>query len=204
MPYKKKRKYKKKKIKSEKICSGFVPESCEVEVVPENEQRFVKIASAKKKMVDENNLNCGKAGRKFKFGSPKELKRKIDEYFENCGHKKLKDVDGDPVYKNAADLEAGLVMTVFVPSTICGLSAHLGFASRQSIWDYSQLDNELAYIVKSACLRIEEEAERLAASGVGQAGNIFRLKNIGGWRDKSEVELSKAPELHFDREDIDL
>jgi len=69
--------------------------------------------------------------------------------------------------------------------TIPGLAYHLGFASRQSIYDYKE--NELfSYSIKRATLKIESVyAKKLYGQNV--TGIIFALKNMG-WKDKTELE----------------
>lgn len=69
--------------------------------------------------------------------------------------------------------------------TIPGLAYHLGFASRQSIYDYKE--NELfSYSIKRAILKIESVyAKKL--SGQNVTGVIFALKNMG-WKDSTQHE----------------
>ena len=176
MTYKKKRKYKKKKIKSEKICSGFVPEVYTTEIVSDDEA----VAS----------LVCGML--------PSEMSDKIKDYFKTCGHKKMEDIDGVKMKDGFGNQRYELV-----PPTICGLALALGFATKQEMWEYMSQDGQLNRLVKRAHLMVEEFSERMITAGRGMAGNVFKLKNLG-WKDKFEVELSKAPELHFDKEDINL
>jgi hypothetical protein len=73
--------------------------------------------------------------------------------------------------------------------TIPGLAYHLGFESRQSIYDYKE--NEIfSYSIKRAVLKIESiYAAKL--SGQNVTGIIFALKNMG-WKDKTETEHSGA------------
>lgn len=98
------------------------------------------------------------------FKTAKELQEKIDEYIELC----------------TSDIEN------IKPLTYTGLAYHLGFASRQSIWEYSKRKDELALPVKRAMLRIEQSYEE-ALHGNSPTGSIFALKNRG-WRDKQELE----------------
>lgn len=71
--------------------------------------------------------------------------------------------------------------------TVTGLALHLGFDSRQSMYDY-QKNPEFSYIINKALLRIENQYEE-NLSGNNVAGSIFVLKNMG-WKDKTETELS--------------
>lgn len=71
--------------------------------------------------------------------------------------------------------------------TIPGLAYHLGFESRQSIYDYKEREL-FSYSIKRAILKIESVyAKKLAGQNV--TGIIFALKNMG-WKDKTETEHS--------------
>ena len=72
------------------------------------------------------------------------------------------------------------------PPMMTRLALHLGFASRQSLYDYGSKD-EFAYTIKRAVTFIEMEAELSLIKG-GGAAEIFRLKNFG-WTDKQELEV---------------
>jgi len=72
-----------------------------------------------------------------------------------------------------------------VPLTITGLTLALGFASRQSIYDYMK-DPEYRNAMGRAYLRIEHGYELQLAGGRGDGGVVFALKNFG-WSDKQEV-----------------
>lgn len=73
------------------------------------------------------------------------------------------------------------------PPTITGLALHLGFESRQSIYDYEK-NGDFSYIIKNARLRVEKGYE-LALHGDKPTGSIFALKNMG-WTDKTQTELT--------------
>ena len=63
----------------------------------------------------------------------------------------------------------------------------LGFASKQSLYDYEK-DERFSYPIKRALTMIECELEkRLENQSV--SGIIFALKNMG-WTDKTQTELS--------------
>jgi hypothetical protein len=104
-------------------------------------------------------------GNKLKYKNAKELQEKIDAYINLC-----EDVDNPK------------------PLTYTGLAYHLGFASRQSIWEYSKRTDELSLPIKRAMLRIEQSYEESLRSN-NSTGSIFALKNRG-WRDKQEHEHS--------------
>lgn len=100
-----------------------------------------------------------------KYKSAKSLQKAIDKYISIC------EDNANPK-----------------PMTYTGLAYHLGFASRQSIWEYSKRKDELSLPIKRAMLRIEQCYEE-SLHGNSPAGSIFALKNRG-WRDKTEVEHS--------------
>ena len=91
------------------------------------------------------------------------IKAKIDAYFDECEESEQR-----PTY--------------------CGLAYHLGYASRQSIWENANSDSNISLPLKRAMLRIESIYERMLGSN-SCTGAIFALKNRG-WTDKQEVEHS--------------
>ena len=105
----------------------------------------------------------GKPWEPIKYDTPGELSDKIEEYFDSIN--KEWDI------------------------TITGLALFLGFASRQSFYDYEQKDG-YAYTIKKARMRIENSYEK-SLRRLGRSGDIFALKNFG-WCDKREVELNST------------
>ncbi len=76
--------------------------------------------------------------------------------------------------------------SVVVPFiSITGLALHLGFASRQSMYDYENKP-EFAYIIKRARTLIESEYEFMLQTG-NTTGAIFALKQFQ-WSDKVEQD----------------
>ncbi len=72
------------------------------------------------------------------------------------------------------------------PIGLANLALHLGFASRQSLYDYEK-KSEYSYLIKRAILAVEAYHEGRLISGEGSiAGTIFVLKNMG-WSDKPEL-----------------
>lgn len=98
-------------------------------------------------------------GRPLKYKTKEELEGKIEEYFaKNKEH-----------------------------PTLTGLAYHLGFESRQSIYDYEER-GEFSYTIKRARLFIESHYElRLYHSS--PTGAIFALKNFG-WKDSIEHDVT--------------
>lgn len=98
-------------------------------------------------------------GRPRIIETPEEMEEQVDAYFDFVKAKKE-------------------------PATITGLALYLGFASRQSFYDYEQKP-EFSYTIKRARSRIEECYEK-ALHSRNPIGAIFALKNFG-WTDKTEV-----------------
>lgn len=95
-------------------------------------------------------------------------------------------------YTNPGDLEAA-IQEYFaddtVKPTITGLAYHLGFESRQSLYDYEN-KGEFSYMIKRARLKVEMGYET-DLRGNNAAGPIFALKNMG-WKDNARTELTGA------------
>jgi hypothetical protein len=92
------------------------------------------------------------------YDTPAELARGVVEYFEACHS------DGQPL-------------------TITGLTIWLGFASRQSFYDYEkEVAQGFSYIAKTARLLIENSYETKLDNAYC-TGAIFALKNMG-WTDQ--------------------
>lgn len=101
-------------------------------------------------------------GRPPLYDDPEEMKKKINEYFEEYDGVKKK-------------------------PTISGLAYYLGFESRQSMYDYCK-NEKFSYIIKRLRLKLESYYEE-KVQGTCPTGPIFVLKNMG-WHDKQEVEHS--------------
>jgi hypothetical protein len=96
------------------------------------------------------------------YDSPDELLKQIEQYFIDCLEAKER-------------------------PTVTGLALFLGFASKQSLYDYEK-DDRFSYPIKRALTMIECELEkRLENQSV--SGIIFALKNMG-WTDKVQTEHS--------------
>ena len=116
----------------------------------------------------------GKPWEPRKYKTPEELSDKIDEYFKT-------------------------EVTVETDITITGLVLFLGFASRQSFYDYEKKKG-YEYIIKKSRSRIENSYEKSLRKD-GRSGDIFALKNFG-WRDKQEHELSGGLNIKVEVEDV--
>jgi len=116
-----------------------------------------------------------KTGRPPKYKTIKELQEKIDGYFE--------------LIKNEEKAHP----------TLTGLALHLGFESRQSMYDYEK--NEMfSYTIKRARTFIENVYENHLLKPGCATGAIFALKNFD-WTDKQEFEHSGGVKII--RDDIE-
>ena len=116
------------------------------------------------------------AGRPAKFNDIDELEKLIESYFEIKQPLLIgEDKTGKPIYN-------------LNPPTLTGLALHLGFESRQSIYDYEKRNDGFSYTIKKARLRCENYVEDALLSGtIHPAGAIFVLKNYG-WKDTLSVD----------------
>ena len=112
-----------------------------------------------------------KTGRPLKYKTPKELEDAIYDY----------------ISKLRPDQ----------PPTISGLALHLGFDSRQSIYDYKEKP-EFTYIIKRAILFMESYAEEQLLRGTSATGAIFWLKNHK-WTDKVVNDVNITGYSLFDK-----
>jgi hypothetical protein len=112
-------------------------------------------------------------GRPRHYETPEELQTAVDGYFTHISEKKE-------------------------PATVTGLALHIGFESRQSIYDYEE-DGQFSYIIKNARLRVECEYEKRLSTAQSPTGAIFALKNMG-WKDKTEQEIHGAMPVVWNEE----
>ena len=132
------------------------------------------------------------------FDNIEDLQSKIDEFFAQCGTEPWLDDNGKIITNSK-----GTPLFKIKPPTLTGLALHLGFESRQSIYDYEKRNDDFSYAIKRARLACENFAERGILSGeVFAAAGIFVLKNYG-WSDKQEVELSGSSVINVTVEGIE-
>lgn len=115
---------------------------------------------------------CKTSGKPPIFKSEAQLKRKINQYFNEHA----------PFEKENEETKETYIVNPS-PITITGLALYLGFASRQSLFDYEK-HQEYSYIIKRARLAIESCYEEKLTSK-NPTGSIFALKNMG-WYDRHE------------------
>lgn len=80
----------------------------------------------------------------------------------------------------------------FQPPTITGLTLHLGFCDKSTLYDYSK-NKVFTHYIKGAITRIEQYHEETTAQGDKCTGNIFILKNMG-WHDTVKQDVTTGGE----------
>lgn len=120
-----------------------------------------------------NIFAIGNSGKPKKYETPEDITKAIDSYFTY--------IQGEPTIDKESKLKWDRVPE---SPTVTGLALHIGFASRQSIYDYIK-EEEFSYILKRAVTVIENHHEK-RMDGDKVAGSIFVLKNMG-WADKVDV-----------------
>ena len=114
------------------------------------------------------------------YDNADDLQLMIDDYFAN-GVKEKKMIVGSG--SNTKE-------TIVKYPTISGMILHIGYCDIQSFYNLES-DKTYAKTVKKARLRIIEHYESsLFSSQV--SGPIFALKNVAGWRDKSEQVIDQT------------
>jgi len=103
------------------------------------------------------------------FSSVEQLSEAIQSYFDDC----VPELSGDTVLD-------------YNYPTITGMALYLGFASRQSIYDYKD-NKEFSYTIKRAMMAIENHYEQ-RLNYQNATGAIFALKNMG-WQDNKNIDL---------------
>jgi hypothetical protein len=112
------------------------------------------------------------------YKTVKDLQAKIDEYFNvYCKDEVVKDKNGKPCVNTR-----GALYIKYKPPTCSGLALYLGFADRQSLYDYKK-NEKYSCTIKKAISRIVEYAETQLFIG-NSTGAIFWLKNRDDWNDK--------------------
>jgi len=78
------------------------------------------------------------------------------------------------------------------PPTITGLTLHLGFESKNTLYEYAK-NQVFSDFIKRAITKIEQYHEETAAGGEKCTGNIFILKNMG-WHDTVKQDVTTGGE----------
>ena len=125
----------------------------------------------------------------------------------NIAEVKKKHAGGRPrKYKSvhAMKIAIGKYFTDDVKPTKAGLTLHLGFVSKQSLWDYHNNFSEFTALIDKTFLILEQWwEERLAGSQC--SGATFWLKNNAGYTDKqtiiNEKPIEEVPEAEKEATD---
>lgn len=73
----------------------------------------------------------------------------------------------------------------FQPPTVTGLTLHLGFDAKSTLYEYAKKD-KFSNPIRKVLTAIEQYHEESTAHGDKCTGNIFILKNFG-WRDTTDI-----------------
>lgn len=123
---------------------------------------------------------------------PKQVETLIKDYFEWIEGEKQIIVTGYD--DNGEEIKEERWVRKPEPPTVSGLSLHIGFADKSSLYDYKEKD-EFSHSIKRAISRIEKYHEIAIAYGDKCTGNIFALKNFG-WKDSQHIDhTTKGNEL---------
>lgn len=104
-----------------------------------------------------------KGGQRPMYDSPEKFKEKFEEYCDHCDASEGKE-----------------------RPTMSGAAWYMGFASRQSMYDYEKKEG-FSHVVNRVKLFIERHYEQQVAQGRGDGAVVFMLKNFG-WSDKQEID----------------
>ena len=142
-----------------------------------------------------------KGGRPPVFSTAKALAKKVDEYFLYIhGEKKKKKVKvTDPKSGKVSLTEVEVWLRPWEYASITGLTLYLGFSHRQSLDDYEKKEM-FSDIIARARTRVAFHYEQRLNQQFSQ-GAIFALKNMDGWKDKTEVE-STNKNLNYNAEPL--
>ncbi|WP_353166410.1 terminase small subunit [Empedobacter brevis] len=134
-----------------------------------------------------------KGGAPSFYEDPEILEQKVIEYFEWCKgeYEEREGTRTETRGKGKAAITTtetySFMLCLREPETpsITGLAIHLGFKSKDSLYDYAKKE-EFSDSIKKGLLQIENKYER-GLWNDKPTGVIFALKNMG-WSDKKEVD----------------
>ena len=124
-------------------------------------------------------------GRPTEYDTVEKLIAAVEAYFAECVPVLITFMN-DGIKQVALD-KSGRAMYQENPATMAGLAYHLGYSSRQAIYDLEHKSEDFSYVIKRARLKIEAQHEASLSTRDKCTGNIFWLKNHG-WSDRSEIE----------------
>ena len=141
------------------------------------------MAKAGKKAADRE----ARGGRPPKWTDPIALQAKIDDYFDQCKGRYLKNDDGTYLLNKYGQP----VLVDNKPPTITGLALHIGFNNRTSLLDYADKE-EFVDVITRAKTRAEEYSETRLYDKDGVTGAKFALaSNCKRWTDRQTVEVDQ-------------
>lgn len=125
---------------------------------------------------------------KPKYTSKEQIIGLIDDYFASCEGEVLRNGEGNPMFD-----KFGLPIMIHQrPPTTAGLARALGFATRQSLFQY-KAKKEFTDVIQAALLRIEQYTEERLFDRDGVRGATFSLQNnFRFWKGKEEKEDTGA------------
>jgi hypothetical protein len=132
-------------------------------------------------------------GRPPKYETEEQLIEVIQEYFNKCVPTPIT-IEGKDGEEHILTTKTGKPCLIPNPPTTAGLALHLGYASRQSLYDLKKKE-EFSYTIKRAVLLIEDYHEKSIAIGENCTGSIFWLKNHN-WKDKQEIKHTVNTEAY--------
>lgn len=138
-----------------------------------------------------------KGGHPRIYKNPQQLAKEVNAYFKYIlgEFKTEKKRVWDDEKEKRVMKEVTTCIRPAEPATITGLVLYLGFAHRQSLDDYEKL-NEYSDIIRRARTRVANAYEQKLHEGKAQ-GPMFALKNINGWRDNQDIQLSTPDDKPF-------
>ena len=115
--------------------------------------------------MEKEKKNLG--GQPPKYKTPEELQQKLDEFFDYCKKEGRIPLQGEMAY-------------------------FLGFASRQSLYDYEK-NRRYSYIIRRAKQKCENELNQKAL--LGEANPLIAKLNLAtnyGYNDKKEIDVKSG------------
>lgn len=139
-----------------------------------------------------------------KYKTPEEMQKAIDKYFDTCKPYPFTYVNEKGEEKQAFD-KNGIPVFKLNPPTHEGLALYLGFASRQSLYDYEGYSDDFSYTIKQARTKITKIISEGGLEGtIPPSISIFHLKNLG-YTDNQKVEHSGGMDIvYLDKQDEGL
>lgn len=127
-------------------------------------------------------------GRPLKFKTPKQLQKRIEEYFRSCWEQKV-DMFGNKIFEKVKGKKTTKpIMVQKRPYTITGMAVALG-TTRETLLDYeAKYGDEFSDTIKRAKEMCHAYAEESLFVGKNPTGAIFNLKNNWKWEDKQKID----------------